>query len=61
MQRIINKLLLLFFTSVSIFLNPMFQYSKKFSNHLEIKIGLKQVIKRLELHLDRQTKALNEV
>ena len=46
---------------VAYFLNPMFQYSKYFSNHLEIKIGLKEVIKRLEPNLDRQAKAINEV
>ena len=45
----------------SYFLNLMFQYSKQFSHHLEIKIGLKEVIKRLQLDLDRQVKALNEV
>ncbi|RVW13546.1 hypothetical protein CK203_101438 [Vitis vinifera] len=38
------------------FLNPMFQYSKHFSNHPEIKVGLKEVIKRLEPDLDRQAK-----
>ena len=43
------------------FLNPMFQYSKQFSHHSEIKIGLKEVIKRLELDLDKQAKSLNEV
>ncbi|RVW85526.1 hypothetical protein CK203_044098 [Vitis vinifera] len=43
------------------FLNPMFQYSKHFSNHPEIKVGLKEVIKRLEPDLDRQAKAINEV
>ena len=43
------------------FLNPKFQYSKHFSNHPEIKIGLKEVIKRLELDLDRQAKTINEV
>ncbi|RVX12125.1 hypothetical protein CK203_010766 [Vitis vinifera] len=43
------------------FLNPMFQYSKHFSNHPEIKVELKEVIKRLEPDLDRQTKAINEV
>ena len=43
------------------FLNPMFQYSKHFSNHLEIKIGLNEVIKRLEPDLDRQAKAINDV
>ncbi|KAL6348183.1 hypothetical protein AAG906_002808 [Vitis piasezkii] len=44
-----------------IFLNPMFQYSKHFANHPEIKVGLKEVIKRLEPNLDRQAKAINEV
>ncbi|RVW90681.1 hypothetical protein CK203_038851 [Vitis vinifera] len=39
----------------------MFQYSKHFSNHLEIKVGLKEVIKRLESDLDRQAKTINEV
>ncbi|RVX00544.1 hypothetical protein CK203_036911 [Vitis vinifera] len=43
------------------FLNPMFQYSKQFSNHSKIKVGLKEVIKRLEPDLDRQAKAINEV
>ncbi|RVW25997.1 hypothetical protein CK203_116828 [Vitis vinifera] len=43
------------------FLNPMFQYSKHFSNHPEIKVGLKEVIKRLEPDLDRQAKVINEV
>ena len=43
------------------FLNPMFQYSKQFSYHPEVKIGLKEVIKRLKPDLDRQTKAMNEV
>ena len=43
------------------FLNPMFQYSKYFSNHLEIKIGLKDVINILEPDLDRQAKSINEV
>ena len=43
------------------FLNPMFQYSKYFSNHLEIKIGLNEVIKILKPDLDRQAKAINEV
>ncbi|RVW76001.1 hypothetical protein CK203_052802 [Vitis vinifera] len=43
------------------FLNPMFQYSKHFSNHPEIKVGLKEVIKRLEPDLDRQAKAINEM
>ena len=43
------------------FLNPMFQYSKYFSNHPKIKIGLKEVIKRLEPDLDKQKKAINEV
>ena len=46
---------------VAYFLNPMFQYSNHFSNHPEIKIGLKEVIKRLEPDLDRQAKAINEV
>ncbi|RVW29255.1 hypothetical protein CK203_109747 [Vitis vinifera] len=32
-----------------------------FSNHPEIKVGLKEVIKRLEPDLDRQAKAINEV
>ena len=58
MQSIIN----FFFLILSAyFLNPMFQYSKQFSHHPEIKIGLKEIIKRLEPHLDRQAKALNEV
>ena len=39
----------------------MFQYSKYFSNHSEIKIGLKDVIRILELDLDRHAKAINEV
>ena len=43
------------------FLNPMFQYSKYFSNHPKIKIGLKEVIKILEPDLDKQAKAINEV
>ena len=43
------------------FLNPIFQYSKQFSHHPEVKIGLKKVIKRLEPDLDRQEKAMNEV
>ena len=43
------------------FLNPMFQYSKQFSHHLEIKLELKEVIKRLEPDLDRQAKAMNKV
>ncbi|RVW83578.1 hypothetical protein CK203_039301 [Vitis vinifera] len=43
------------------FLNPMFQYSKHFSNHPEIKVGLKEVIKILEPDLDRQAKSINEV
>ena len=43
------------------FLNPMFQYSKHFSNHPKIKVGLKKVIKRLEPDLDIQEKAINEV
>ena len=43
------------------FLNSMFQYSKHFSNHSEIKIELKEVIKILEPDLDRQAKAINEV
>ena len=43
------------------FLNPMFQYSKYFSNHPKIKIGLKEVIKTLEPDLDRQTKDVKEV
>ncbi|KAL6332468.1 hypothetical protein AAG906_008496 [Vitis piasezkii] len=38
----------------------MFQYSKHFSNHPEIKVGLKEVIKILEPDLDRQAKAINE-
>ena len=46
---------------VAYFLNPMFQYSKHFSNHPEIKVGLKKVIKILELDLDRQVKVINEV
>ena len=43
------------------FLNPMFQYSKQFSNHPEVKLGLKEVIKRLEPDLDKQAKTMNEV
>ena len=43
------------------FLNPMLQYSKQFSHHPEVKLGLKEVIKRLEPDLDRQAKAMNEV
>ena len=43
------------------FLNPMFKYSKHFSNHPEIKIGLKEVIKILEPDMDRQAKTINEV
>ncbi|RVW99434.1 hypothetical protein CK203_038411 [Vitis vinifera] len=43
------------------FFNPMFQYSKHFSNHPEIKVGLKEVIKRLEPDLDKPAKAINEV
>ena len=43
------------------FLNPIFQYSKQFFHHSEIKIGLKEVIKILEPDLDRQAKTLNEV
>ena len=39
----------------------MFQYSKYFLNHPEIKIGLKEVIKILEPNLDRQAKVINEV
>ena len=39
----------------------MFQYSKYFSDHLEIKIGLMEVIKRLEPDFDRQAKVINEV
>ena len=39
----------------------MFQYSKYFSNHLKIKIGLNEVIKRLEPDLDRQEKTINKV
>ncbi|RVW84813.1 hypothetical protein CK203_048616 [Vitis vinifera] len=39
----------------------VFQYSKHFSNHPKIKVGLKEVIKRLEPDLDRQAKAINEV
>ena len=46
---------------ITYFLNPMFQYSKYFSNHSKIKIGLKEVIKRLESNLDRQTKDINKV
>ena len=53
--------LIIFLLMTAYFLNPMFQYSKQFSHHPEIKIGLKEVIKGLELDLDRQTKALNEV
>ncbi|RVW91836.1 hypothetical protein CK203_030135 [Vitis vinifera] len=34
---------------------------KHFSNHPEIKVGLKEVIKRLEPDLDRQAKAINKV
>ena len=43
------------------FLSPMFKYSKQFSHHPEVKIGLKEVIKILEPDLDRQAKAMNEV
>ena len=43
------------------FLNPMFQYLKHFSNHPEIKIRLKEVIKKLEPNLDRQAKTSNEI
>ena len=43
------------------FLNPVFQYSKHFSHHPEVKIGLKEVIKRFESDLDMQVKALNEL
>ena len=46
---------------VAYFLNPMFHYSKYFSNHTKIKIRLKEVIKILELDVDRQAKAINEV
>ena len=53
--------LIIFLLITTYFLNPMFQYSKQFSHNPEIKIGLKEVIKRLEPDLDRQAKALNEV
>ena len=43
------------------FLNPMFQYSKQFSHHPEVKIVLKEVIKILEPDLDRREKTINEV
>ena len=43
------------------FLNPMFQYSNKFSNHPKVKLGLKEDIKRLEPDLDKQAKSMNEV
>ena len=43
------------------FLNPMLQYSKQFSHHPEVKLELKEVIKRLKPDLDRQAKAMNEV
>ena len=55
------KLIIFFLLLLSAyFLNP-FQYSKQFSHHPEVKIGLNEVIKRLELDLDRQGKAMNEV
>ena len=38
----------------------MFQYSNQFSHHPKVKIGLKEVIMRLEPDLDRQAKAMNE-
>ena len=43
------------------FLNPILHYSKQFYHHPEVKIGLKEVIERLEPDLDRQAKAMNEV
>ena len=52
---------IIFLLMTTYFLNPMFQYSKSFSHHPKIKIELKEVIKRLELDFDRQTKSLNEV
>ena len=58
MQTIINYF---FFLITTYFLNQMFQYSKQFSHHLEIKIGLKEVIKKLEPDLDMHAKALNDV
>ena len=58
MQSIINYYFFLLMSTY--YLNPMFQYSKQFSHHPEIKIGLKGVIKILELDLDRQAKALKE-
>ena len=52
--------LIIFLLMTTYFLNPMFQYSKQFSTHLEIKIGLNEVIKRLDSDFDRQAKARNE-
>ena len=43
------------------FLNPVFQYSSNFSNHPEIRAGLKEVIKRLEPDVQKQALAINEV
>ena len=43
------------------FLNPMFQYSKQFSHHPEVRLGLKEDIKILELDLDKQAKAMNDI
>ena len=37
------------------------QYSKNFSTHSEVRNGLKEVIKRLEPDLNKQTRAINEV
>ena len=51
----------LFLLMSAYFLNPMLQYSKQFSHHTEVKIGLKEVIKRMKPDLDRQAKAMNEV
>ena len=44
-----------------IFLNPALQYSEKISTHPEVRNGLKEVIKRLELDLNKQSRAINEV
>ena len=43
------------------FLNPVCQYSRHFSDHPEVRKGLKEVIKRLEPDLDIQAQAINEV
>ncbi|CAK9181471.1 unnamed protein product, partial [Ilex paraguariensis] len=36
-------------------------YSNQFSNHPEVRSGLKEVIKRLEPDLNKQARAMNEI